>query len=223
MPFDWAKLDEVHRQLKSAPMEKCRYESDLFSATIGLECCPAKPGTQAPQPLYLVSLLSGDSAAPACSFHVLITLRGPSPRFVMSIFRQDNRADGGWGSFVWYATRLERNVGWLRQRWPTWRTRLYLDDSVPPAFVRHLVGEWDVEVGTARTHTHTHTHTQQTSLVTPSGVPCSMNQRPRLLGWHWCGLLMLHGPLHAGGGGGARTQGPLSGLSHGQHAEPRSG
>lgn len=36
-------------------------------------------------------------------------------RFVMSIFRCDNAKDGGWGSFVWYAGKLEKNVKLLNR------------------------------------------------------------------------------------------------------------
>lgn len=70
-------------------------------------------------------------------------------RIVMSIFRQDNKPDGGWGSFVWYARKLEENLGHLRLYLPEeegWRIRLYIDASVPAEFVRYLMEEYGVEV-----------------------------------------------------------------------------
>jgi hypothetical protein len=67
----------------------------------------------------------------------------------MSIFRQDNHSDGGWGSFVWYAQKLVENLEQLRKLLPApqWRTRLYVDVSVPPEFIAYLMEEFDVEVG----------------------------------------------------------------------------
>lgn len=37
-------------------------------------------------------------------------------RFVISIFRNDGPgAKGGWGSFVWYASKMDRNIRFLNK------------------------------------------------------------------------------------------------------------